>query len=86
MAANEDFVLVVGQLRGFQADSADEVIEVIDDALVEPIELGPLAQVESTVCGDWAEKACGEGGVDSLKELQENEADRISLWQELVAT
>ena len=44
---NGDFVLVWGVLScGFEADGADEGIEIIDDALVEAIKLRSLLVVE----------------------------------------
>jgi hypothetical protein len=46
--------------RGFEAESADEGIEVIDDALVEAIELRSLLLVDSSIRADGAEKGSGE--------------------------
>jgi hypothetical protein len=44
---NGDFVLILGRLScGFEADSTDEGIEIIDDALVEAVELRALLLVE----------------------------------------
>jgi len=40
--------------------------------------------LESCVCFDGAEKACGEWRVDAFEELQEDEADRVSLRQQLI--
>jgi len=37
------------QSRGFEADGSDEDIEIIDDALVEPIELRLLLAMKSAV-------------------------------------
>jgi len=36
------------------------------------------------VCFDGAEKACGEWRVDAFEELQEDEADRVSLREQLI--
>ena len=40
---------------------------------------------ESGICLDRAEKACRERGIDTFEELQEDEADRVPLREELVA-
>jgi hypothetical protein len=36
------------------------------------------------VCFDGAEKACGEWRIDAFEELQEDEADRVSLREQLI--
>ena len=60
---------------GFEADRADEGIEIIDDALVEAIELRSLLLVESSICANGAEKASGQRRIDALEELEEDETD-----------
>jgi hypothetical protein len=54
--------------------------------VIEAIKLGSLTPAEATVSVDWTEKACGWWSVDSFEERQEDEADGISLRQELVAS
>ena len=71
--------------RGFEADGSDEGIEIVDDVLIEAIELRSPLGFEPCICFDGAEKACGEWGIDPLEELQEDEADRVSLPEELIA-
>jgi hypothetical protein len=46
---------------GFEADGANEGIEIIDNALIEAIELRSPLGLKPCVCFDGAEKACGEG-------------------------
>ena len=60
---------------GFEADSADKGIEIIDDALVEAIELSALLLVESGIRAYRAEKTGGKRCIDAFEELQEDEAD-----------
>ena len=48
------------QSRGFEANSSDEGIKVVDNALIEPVELGSSLAFELCVCFDGAEKACRE--------------------------
>jgi hypothetical protein len=61
--------------RGFEADSADEGIEIIDNALAEAIDLRSLLLKELSIRAYRAEKARGERRVDALEELQKDEAD-----------
>jgi hypothetical protein len=70
---------------GFEANGADQRIEIIDDALVEVIELRPLLLVEAIVCADGAEQAGGQRCIDAFEQRQEDEADRVALRQELVS-
>jgi hypothetical protein len=46
--------------RGFEADSSDEGVEIVDDALIKAIELRSPLGFELGVCFDGAEKACRE--------------------------
>jgi hypothetical protein len=55
--------------RGFEADSSDEGVQIVDDTLIEAIELRPPLRFESCICFDWAEKACREGRIDALEQL-----------------
>ena len=71
--------------RGFEADGSDEGIEIVDDALIKAIELRSPLGFEPCICLDGAEKACGERGIDAFEELQEDEADRVSL-RKLIAS
>ena len=44
-----------------------------------------LLRIEPGICFDGAEKACREWGIDAFEELQEDEADRVPLREELIA-
>jgi hypothetical protein len=68
---------------GFEADGANEGIEIINNALIEAIKLGSPLGLKSDVCFDGAEKACGEWCVDAFEELKEDEANRVPLWEQL---
>ena len=46
--------------RGFEAEGADEGVEVINDALIEAIELRSLLLVDSSIRADGAEQAGGK--------------------------
>jgi len=59
-----------GGSRGFETDSSDEGIEIVDDALIEAIELRSPLGFELGVCSDGAEKACGERRIDAFEQLQ----------------
>jgi hypothetical protein len=70
---------------GFDADGADESVEIVDDAVIEAIELGSLVWVEAAVAGHGVEEAGRERGVDALEEFQEDETDRVSLREKLIS-
>ena len=71
--------------RGFETDGSYEGIEIVDDALIEAIELRSPLGFEPGICFDGAEQACSEWGIDAFEELQEDEADRVPLREELIA-
>ena len=56
---------------GFEADSLDECVKVIDDAVVEAIELRALLIRDSGIGADGAEETRRERGVDSFEQFQE---------------
>jgi hypothetical protein len=62
---------------GFEADSLDECVKVIDDAVVEAVELRPLLIRDSGIGADGAEETRREWCVDSFEQLQENKAEGI---------
>ena len=72
--------------RGFEADCSDEGIEIVDDTLIEAVELRSPLGFEPGICFDGAEKACREWGIDAFEELQEDEADRVPVREQLIAT
>ena len=70
--------------RGFEADRSDQGVEIVDDALVEAVELRSPLGFEPSIRLDGAEEACREWGIDAFEELQEDEADRVSLREQLI--
>jgi hypothetical protein len=70
---------------GFEADRSDEGVEIVDDALIEAVELRSPLGFKPGICFDGAEKACREWRIDAFEELQEDEANRISLREQLIA-
>jgi hypothetical protein len=71
--------------RSFEADGVDERVEVVNDALVEAVELRSALAGKRGVGLDRRQQAGGQRGVDALKELQEDEADRIALGKNPLA-
>ena len=69
----------------FEAHRANELVEIVDDALVETVELGLLVGVYASIAFDRAEDAGGKGSVDPLEEFEEDQADRISAREQLIA-
>src|SRR5271166_2100711 len=70
---------------GFEADGLNELVEIVDDALVEAVELRSVLALEAGVGLDGREEAGGQRGVDAFEELQEDEADRVAVGKEPVA-
>jgi hypothetical protein len=62
----------------FEADSTNEGIEIVDDALIKAIELRSPLLGDLAICADRAEEADGERRIDPFEQLQEDEADRVS--------
>jgi hypothetical protein len=83
------FVLTV--LTSYQADAlrptdrVQQLVQVVDDALMEAIELATLGIWQRGVSAKRLEQACGQGCVDSFKEFQEDEGNRVPLGPELVS-
>ena len=69
----------------FESDSLDECVEVIDYAVVEAVELRSPLVSDSGIGADRVKKTRGQRGVDTLEQLQEDETDRVSLRQKLMA-
>ena len=67
------------------APVADEGVEVIEDALIEAIELRSLLLIDPGIGADRAEKAGGERRIDAFEQLQEDQTDRVSVGEELIA-
>jgi hypothetical protein len=86
-ADNAISVLVGVASCGFEIETerANQGVEVIDDALVEAIKLGPLVILEAGICADGAEKTGCERRVDALEELEEYHGDRVTLRQQSIA-
>ena len=74
--ANGNFVRVLGlDSRSFEADRADERVEIVDNALIKAIELGSVFGLQASITSDGAEKARSERGIDALEEFHKDEAN-----------
>ncbi len=62
-----------------------QCVKVIDDAVIEAVELRPLCVRGSGVGTDGAEEASGQRGVDAFEQLEENQAERVSMGEKLIA-
>jgi hypothetical protein len=58
-----------------EAERGEEVVEPIDDALVEAVELRSPVVFKSGIGLEWTEKACRKRRIDALEELEEDQAD-----------
>src|SRR5260370_16382552 len=81
---SENFVSLGGRSR-WKAEGGKKPIKGSVEALVEAIEQRVLAWREGCVTGDRAQGSGSQGSIDALEELQEDQADGISLGQQLVA-
>ena len=63
----------------------NELVEIVDDALVEAVELRSVLAVEAGVGLDGREEAGSQRGVDAFEELKEDETDRVAVGEEPVA-
>ena len=70
---------------GFEADGPDECIKIMDDPVVEAVELGSPLVGDCGIGADRAEETRSQRGVDSFEQLQEQQADRVTLREELIA-
>ena len=70
---------------GFEAGGFNELVEIVDGALVEAVELRSVLAVEPGVGLDGREEPGSRLGVDAFEELQEDETDRVAVEEEPVA-
>lgn len=68
----------MGLLCGFEPDSVNEGVEIVDNALIEPVERQSVLAAELSVGADRRKKARGKRTVDALEELEKHEADRVT--------
>src|SRR5271163_1386173 len=58
----------------------------VGDVLIEAIERRAFVVQESSVAGNRLQKAGGQRGIDAVKQLQEDQADRVTRgWQAIAA-
>jgi hypothetical protein len=55
--------------RGFEANSSDESLEIVNDALIEAVELRSPLGFKLGICFDGGEKACRERRMDAFEEF-----------------
>jgi len=63
----------------------NERVEVVDDALIEPVEWRSTLAAEFGVGRYWGKKAGSQRSVDAFEELQKDEADRVAVGEEPIA-
>src|SRR5208337_579635 len=85
-ARNGYFVRVWKRVScGFETDGVNERVEVVDDALIEPVEERSALAAQLGVGRDWGKKAGSQRSVDAFKELQKDEADRVAVGEDPIA-
>jgi hypothetical protein len=68
-----------------EANRGEQAVEIIDDALVEPVELMPLGVVDAGIAAERLQEPRGQRCVDALEELEEDDADPVALGEKPVA-
>ena len=80
---NGDSVLIVFAFAGmasgrcFETDRVQQFVQVVDDALIEPIEVRTLRIWQRRVSRKRMEQACGQRGVNAFKEFEKDDRDRV---------
>ena len=65
--------------RCFETDRVQQFVQVVDDALIEPIELRTLRIWQRRVSRKRLEQACGQRCVNAFKEFEEDDGDRVAM-------
>ena len=63
---------------GLQSNSEQKIPQILDDALIEPVQFGALVTGQFVIAGKGLEKTGGEWGVDTFEQLQEDTGMRSS--------
>ena len=90
MALSTGILFAFGLSCRSETDSLNESVEIVDDALIEPVEdragraeIGLAAELGVGL--HWREKAGGQRSVDAFEELKEHKADRAAVGEEPIA-
>src|SRR6266567_1241833 len=70
---------------GLETDGIHEFIEIINDALIEPIKLRTLLLLKFLVSGDRRQETGSQRRVDPFEQLQEYQADGVTVAQQAIA-
>ena len=66
-------------MRPPESDGGEEGVEIVDDALVEPVELMTFLVLQFRVAGERLEESGGQRCVDALEQFQEDEAYGVAV-------
>jgi hypothetical protein len=75
-----------GSCGGPQTDGLEEGVEVSDDALIETVEPMALLLGKTRIGSHGAEQSRGQRCVDALEEFQEEQANRVAVREQSIAT
>ena len=67
--------------RGFEPDGTHEIVEIIDHALIEAIELRSLLVADTGVAANGGKKAGGGRRIDALEQLQKNQTVKLTRFR-----
>ena len=70
--------------RCFETDCVQQFVQVVDDALIEPIELRTLHIWQRRVSPKRLEQACRQRCVNAFKEFEKDDRDRVLVGLQLI--
>ncbi len=69
-----------------EADGSQKCIQIVTDSLIQAIELAALLFDQNVVAAEWRQQTGGERRINLFEELAEDQADRIALADQSIAT
>jgi hypothetical protein len=78
------FSLRHGSRGGSETHSLHQLVEIINDALIKPVEQGLPLSLQLAVAGNGAKQSGGERSIDALEELEEDERHRVTAGQDAI--
>src|SRR5271157_6187182 len=84
---NGDFVLVLaGWSSCLDSNGRNELVEIVNDALVQAVELALPLVLQAGVSGGGAQQPCGKWGIDAFEEFEKYQADGIAAGEQAVSS
>src|SRR5579871_3804441 len=71
---------------GLEADGHNQLLQIMNDPLIKPVQLRPFLVLQSRISREWFEQAGSKRSIDFFEEFQEHQADGISFRKQAVPT